>query len=548
VGVLGHVRQAFGDQEVGRDLDLLRRARVERDREPHRHRHAGDQPLQRHLQPAPGDDGRVDAARKLAQLLERARELTARLLQRAPCVGIVAEPPLEHPEVERERDQPLLGAVVQVALEPAPLALGGLEDARARAAQLVELGVQLRVQARPLQREAGRRADGVEERGLVVQRGVVQQRRDGRPCAVHDVRPALELGGQLDRLALEVGVRAVLGEPVGDPQRRVAEGPRDRGAQGLRRRAAVQRQHELPDGRPGEARTQHVDEHRHRHGRDDDDHRGGEPQVQVGVGELGGHELRVGEEQRGGAGEDGRQPLPLRRRGPAPAAPELRHQHERGDHVDHALGRVHGVRDARVRPREQDVARLSRPEVEEEQPEQLERARGQDERRDEQHVPARGEAPAGEGDEEEDEQDDPRIGGPQAERERERRVEALRRRRREPPAAEEHHEPAEALLGPVAPCDQAAREEGAPHEHRRRLQMADPLPLLVGQRAREQPRAARRADQPQRTPHGAPARRSRLPTHPAGTPQGLLLSGTPERRYAARRADSSAPPHRLPRR
>ena len=79
----------------------------------------------------------MEAARKLAELLERERKLFPRPaedLRRR--LGIDPEPGLGEPEGERERDEALLGAVVEVPLEPPPLGVGRVDEARARPAQL----------------------------------------------------------------------------------------------------------------------------------------------------------------------------------------------------------------------------------------------------------------------------------------------------------------------------------------------------------------------------------------------------------------------------
>ena len=52
------------------------------------------------------------------------------------AVGVVAQPGLREPERERERDEALLRAVVQVALEAHPRVVGRLDDARPGGAQL----------------------------------------------------------------------------------------------------------------------------------------------------------------------------------------------------------------------------------------------------------------------------------------------------------------------------------------------------------------------------------------------------------------------------
>jgi len=62
----------------------------------------------------------MDPARELAQLLECLRELFRRLLERRAYLRVVSDAARREPQVERQRDEALLRAVVQVALEPAP--------------------------------------------------------------------------------------------------------------------------------------------------------------------------------------------------------------------------------------------------------------------------------------------------------------------------------------------------------------------------------------------------------------------------------------------
>src|SRR4051794_26450871 len=80
----------------------------------------------------------MEAACELAELLERECELFA-------CAGedlrrglrIDREPGFGEPQCERERDKTLLGAVVKVPLEPPPLGVGSVDEARARPAKLL---------------------------------------------------------------------------------------------------------------------------------------------------------------------------------------------------------------------------------------------------------------------------------------------------------------------------------------------------------------------------------------------------------------------------
>ena len=138
--VLGDVRERLGDDVVGGRLDLgragarraRRRARPGRGARPASASSAGARP--RSVRTA----GWMPA-RELAQLLEARGELLARRLeQRASAARDRPRARLRASRsCQRERDEPLLGAVVEVALEPAPLGVAGLDDAGARRGQLV---------------------------------------------------------------------------------------------------------------------------------------------------------------------------------------------------------------------------------------------------------------------------------------------------------------------------------------------------------------------------------------------------------------------------
>ena len=67
----------------------------------------------------------------------------------------VAEPRLQHPQVERERHELLLGAVVQVALDPAARVVGGLDDPQPRHPQLLHPRAQLGLQPLVVDRQRG---------------------------------------------------------------------------------------------------------------------------------------------------------------------------------------------------------------------------------------------------------------------------------------------------------------------------------------------------------------------------------------------------------
>ncbi len=81
----------------------------------------------------------MEAARELPQLVERERELVGGRVER--CAGRVrvgVELLPRQTQGERQRDQALLRAVVEVPLEAAPLHVAGGHDPRARGGELVE--------------------------------------------------------------------------------------------------------------------------------------------------------------------------------------------------------------------------------------------------------------------------------------------------------------------------------------------------------------------------------------------------------------------------
>ena len=119
--VLGGVRQRLRDEVVGGHLDALRQPtsdahlQLDRDRRP-----AGER-LQRGIEATLGEDSRMDAARNLAELvkdLDQAspdpRQSRPQVLELGRCHRRCAT------HLEPERDEPLLGPVMQIPLDPSP--------------------------------------------------------------------------------------------------------------------------------------------------------------------------------------------------------------------------------------------------------------------------------------------------------------------------------------------------------------------------------------------------------------------------------------------
>ena len=158
VGVLGDVGQRFGDDEVGRGLDRAREPFRQPALELDRHRRAAGERLQGGVQPALGEHGGMDARREIAQLVDRLPGVGERAVDElASAVDVGGEALARELELDHQRDEPLLGAVVEVAPEPSAFRVARLDDPRARGPQRLQPGPQLDLQARVLHRQRGGR-------------------------------------------------------------------------------------------------------------------------------------------------------------------------------------------------------------------------------------------------------------------------------------------------------------------------------------------------------------------------------------------------------
>ena len=121
-GVPDDVGQALGDGEVDGRLDRVRRPTGHPGGDLDRDRHVERERLDRATEPAVGEHRRVDAADHRAQVAERGGGGGAGLADQPPgLLRVGLEQRVGHAEGHRQGDQPGLGAVVQVALDPAQL-------------------------------------------------------------------------------------------------------------------------------------------------------------------------------------------------------------------------------------------------------------------------------------------------------------------------------------------------------------------------------------------------------------------------------------------
>ena len=149
----------------------------------------------------------MDAAGELAQLAERDRELLGQPVDERLGVG-VAHARLQEPQVEREADELLLGAVVEVALEAPARGVGRLHDAHPRDPQLLHPRAQVGLQALVVERErrgGGRRLDELGPVSSAASWTIAATRTPLRSTAVH-ARPLPGSGRSTGRPASSTNV------------------------------------------------------------------------------------------------------------------------------------------------------------------------------------------------------------------------------------------------------------------------------------------------------------------------------------------------------
>ena len=103
-----------------------------------------------------------------------------------PLRRVVADTAIEQAQLQRQGDEALLGAVMQVALEPPALGVAGRDDALPRRPQLGSCPQRPGPQVLVLERDSRRGADRLDEIGVVVERGVVYERGDFLPLSLDE--------------------------------------------------------------------------------------------------------------------------------------------------------------------------------------------------------------------------------------------------------------------------------------------------------------------------------------------------------------------------
>ena len=170
--VSGHVRQRLGDDEVGRCLHL-RVVSLIVDVDCDRERRPLGECIDGRGQAGLGEDGRVDPPREASDFADRGLELGRRLIEQLRLAGRAL---LGDLEPHGQGHEPLLGAVVEIALDPASFRVGRLDDPQPRRPDLLELGPDLGRQPLVLERQPGGVPDRFDEaRILDLDRRVVDE-------------------------------------------------------------------------------------------------------------------------------------------------------------------------------------------------------------------------------------------------------------------------------------------------------------------------------------------------------------------------------------
>jgi hypothetical protein len=199
LGVLGDVGQALGDHEVGDRLDRGWRTARQVHGQPDRDRHPRRNARQRRVQAAVLQHGRVQAADQVAEfgqgrlgVLVGFGQGLLRLLG-----GFGVDP--GQAQVHGQRDELLLGAVVQVPLQPAPFGVGGVDGAGPGLGQVLHLVFQF---LRAAGAQQSLRDPGVERRdrgGQPRRRGQQHDPSHGEVHVKRDAEPPQDVSGRRRR-------------------------------------------------------------------------------------------------------------------------------------------------------------------------------------------------------------------------------------------------------------------------------------------------------------------------------------------------------------
>ena len=179
--VLGDVLERFQAAEVDGHLDVLR---VTTDATAHLsgHGRAARGGPERLGDAALGQQRRIDPARERADLVQDVVHLPPHRREHALALGRVVLHRLgRHLELDAQADEMLLHAVVEIALEPAPLGMRHLEEAYPGRRHVRRGGLQIRLEPDLFEADQRRRARRLHEPLVARELRAVQHRGDRPP-------------------------------------------------------------------------------------------------------------------------------------------------------------------------------------------------------------------------------------------------------------------------------------------------------------------------------------------------------------------------------
>ena len=272
-GITHHVRQRLGHDEVCGRFDGGMETAVD-DVGNHRNRRPFRERIDRRGEPRFREDRRVDATGESADLSDRGLQLGRGRVEQS---GRFRRRLLRDLEPHRERDEALLGTIMEVALDAPSLRIGRLHDAHPRGTHLLELGTHLGGQPLVLEREPGRVADRFDEaRILDLDQRVVDEDAE-QLIAVLEARhrAGRVTDRQVDGMAGGIDVARARRRSEGDLQARVAQGAGEDVAEAAERHTPAELHDEARHASPIEARTEERDEEAERQDHRDDQPQGG---------------------------------------------------------------------------------------------------------------------------------------------------------------------------------------------------------------------------------------------------------------------------------
>ena len=259
---------------------------------------------------------------------------------------------------DRQGNEALLRAVVEVALDPAARRVARGDQPRAGGAQVVVSGAHLRGEALVLERQRRGRARRAHQLAVVEQRRVVHDRRD-RSAVTRDPGhgTAAAVAGRRQRHGVPPGVdvAARVGQPVGERERVVAQRLGQRVARAHAAEPLEQRAHGSRAREAG-AHQAHQEGERHR-GDHDDQHGIDDFRDLVGAERQRQHAAHAHHGHGGARPRDGRERAPLHLAERPPAADQHEAQAGEQDDRDDQADGLHDRRSRVAVPDQQQVVR-----------------------------------------------------------------------------------------------------------------------------------------------------------------------------------------------